>query len=62
MPRSVSGMHGFTIHATDGDMSTVDECLFDNIWSWMRTPGGRASMYWYRHSGSNRCIGPSRAL
>ena len=30
MLRSVSGMHGFTIHATDGDMGSVDEFLFDD--------------------------------
>jgi hypothetical protein len=30
MLRSVSGMRGFTIHATDGDLGTVDECLFDD--------------------------------
>ena len=30
MLRSVSGMRGFTIHATDGDMGSVDEFLFDD--------------------------------
>ena len=30
MLRSVSGMRGFTMHATDGDMGAVDECLFDD--------------------------------
>ena len=30
MLRSVSGMRGFTIHATDGDMGAVDEFLFDD--------------------------------
>ena len=30
MLRSVSGMRSFTIHATDGDMGAVDECLFDD--------------------------------
>ena len=30
MLRSMSGMRGFTIHATDGDMGAVDECLFDD--------------------------------
>ena len=30
MLRSVSGMRGFTIHATDGDLGSVDEFLFDD--------------------------------
>ena len=30
MLRSVSGMRGFTIHATDGDIDAVDEFLFDD--------------------------------
>ncbi len=30
MLRSVSGMRGFTIHATDGDMGSVDDFLFDD--------------------------------
>ena len=30
MLRSVSGMRGFTIHATDGDIGSVDEFLFDD--------------------------------
>ena len=30
MLRSVSSMRSFTIHATDGDMGAVDECLFDD--------------------------------
>src|SRR5687767_7001962 len=30
MLRSESGMRSFTIHATDGDMGAVDECLFDD--------------------------------
>jgi hypothetical protein len=36
MLRSVSGMHGFTMHATDGDMGTVDACLFDDAQWTMR--------------------------
>jgi len=31
MLRSVSGMRGFTIQATDGDMGAVDEFLFDDV-------------------------------
>lgn len=30
MLRSVSSMHGFTIHATDGDIGSVDDFLFDD--------------------------------
>ncbi|HSX77787.1 MAG TPA: PRC-barrel domain-containing protein [Candidatus Saccharimonadia bacterium] len=30
MLRSVSGMRGFTMHATDGDSGSVDEFLFDD--------------------------------
>jgi hypothetical protein len=30
MLHSVSGMRGFTIHATDGDIGSVDEFLFDD--------------------------------
>ena len=30
MLRSVSGMRGFTIHASDGDLGSVDEFLFDD--------------------------------
>ena len=30
MLRSVSGIRGFAIHATDGDLGTVDEFLFDD--------------------------------
>ena len=30
MLRSMSSMRSFTIHATDGDMGAVDECLFDD--------------------------------
>jgi hypothetical protein len=30
MLRSVSGIRGFTMHAADGDIGTVDECLFDD--------------------------------
>ena len=30
MLRSVRGMRGFTMHATDGDMGAVGECLFDD--------------------------------
>jgi hypothetical protein len=30
MLRSVRGMRGFTMHATDGDIGSVDEFLFDD--------------------------------
>lgn len=30
MLRSVNSMHGFTIHATDGDLGAVDDFLFDD--------------------------------
>ena len=30
MLRSASTLHGFTIHATDGDLGTVDQFFFDD--------------------------------